>query len=428
VFKEAKRNAPSVIYWPHVGRCWENTPNTFKTCITLLLDDIPHDTPIFIIATSDIPVEDLEPELQALFNNYHCFDCNQKIPKCVRTNFWLQLKEQYLRYCCAQEVQLQQTNNSNNNHSKHVKQAIIDNECTVDVDEDEMAILQLRTHIRSICNRLCQKFFNIGLKLDLNESPLTIENMQKLKAIGTSNDYRKYPTVACFLKEMETYINEQEYEEPSFAEDLQESYMSHVSQLHDDALLMCSNINQQLVRRCQQLSDDHLNNNNNSVVDSHINNINTHSNIGVSGDGNNSSHLLLCDNHAEENDAEDADVINEENKNPSHSASPLVLRRSLRINKRKHQKNDGKEERMEDDEDEVLDLAADVVIDVHELQEIINNLVTISSEFTVDEYEEKLHSLLKLLFEYHTNYPQMIHELNEYIRRYMRVARVFQLN
>ena len=91
-FKEARRNTPSVIYWPNVGRWWDTAHEVLQTSITLLINDIPPDCPILLIATSDKSMECLNNEVQAIFGKYSFHNCNRAITVTQRRNFWTQIK------------------------------------------------------------------------------------------------------------------------------------------------------------------------------------------------------------------------------------------------------------------------------------------------------------------------------------------------
>ncbi|NXB02933.1 ATAD2 protein, partial [Cnemophilus loriae] len=68
LMREAQRTAPSIIYIPQIPSWWEAIGPTLKAGFTGLLNNIPYFAPVLLLATSDVPHEDLPEEIKALFN------------------------------------------------------------------------------------------------------------------------------------------------------------------------------------------------------------------------------------------------------------------------------------------------------------------------------------------------------------------------
>ncbi|NXB21771.1 ATAD2 protein, partial [Rhagologus leucostigma] len=68
LIREAQRTAPSIIYIPQIPSWWEAIGPTLKAGFTGLLNNIPYFAPVLLLATSDVPHEDLPEEIKALFN------------------------------------------------------------------------------------------------------------------------------------------------------------------------------------------------------------------------------------------------------------------------------------------------------------------------------------------------------------------------
>ncbi|NXA69653.1 ATAD2 protein, partial [Mohoua ochrocephala] len=69
LIREAQRTAPSIIYIPQIPSWWEAIGPTLKAGFTGLLNNIPYFAPVLLLATSDVPHEDLPEEIKALFNS-----------------------------------------------------------------------------------------------------------------------------------------------------------------------------------------------------------------------------------------------------------------------------------------------------------------------------------------------------------------------
>ncbi|NWV65437.1 ATAD2 protein, partial [Malurus elegans] len=68
LIREAQRTAPSIIYIPQIPSWWEAIGPTLKAGFTGLLNNIPYFAPVLLLATSDVPHEDLPEEIKSLFN------------------------------------------------------------------------------------------------------------------------------------------------------------------------------------------------------------------------------------------------------------------------------------------------------------------------------------------------------------------------
>ena len=167
IFKEAQRNTPSVIYWPHIDRWWAAAHDILRTSITLLINDIAHDCPILIVATSNVAMHDLDDNLQLIFENFAFHDCHQHIEQSERELFWKQIMisihekprhkpktiEQYPSLPIAELPKPVQ--NKRRNALKGDK-----TESERLIEAERMACVNLRVYIRAVCNRLCKHFKN----------------------------------------------------------------------------------------------------------------------------------------------------------------------------------------------------------------------------------------------------------------------------
>ncbi|NXN78224.1 ATAD2 protein, partial [Bombycilla garrulus] len=68
LIREAQRTAPSIIYIPQIPTWWETIGPALKAGFTGLLNNIPYFAPVLLLATSDVPHEDLPEEIKTLFN------------------------------------------------------------------------------------------------------------------------------------------------------------------------------------------------------------------------------------------------------------------------------------------------------------------------------------------------------------------------
>ena len=71
VFHEARRSLPSIVYVPHIDQWWGTTSDTLRATFISLLHDLDPATPLLLLATSDVPYDELDEDVQMLFSVYH---------------------------------------------------------------------------------------------------------------------------------------------------------------------------------------------------------------------------------------------------------------------------------------------------------------------------------------------------------------------
>lgn len=63
VFHEARRSLPSIVYVPHIDQWWCTTSDTVRATFTSLLLDIDPSLPLLLLATSDLPYDQLDSDV-----------------------------------------------------------------------------------------------------------------------------------------------------------------------------------------------------------------------------------------------------------------------------------------------------------------------------------------------------------------------------
>ncbi|XP_041931933.1 ATPase family AAA domain-containing protein 2-like isoform X1 [Alosa sapidissima] len=67
IFCEAKRTVPSILYMPLIEQCWDTVSSVFRTTFLSLLQNIPPFSPILLLATTNLPHNKLDTQIQKLF-------------------------------------------------------------------------------------------------------------------------------------------------------------------------------------------------------------------------------------------------------------------------------------------------------------------------------------------------------------------------
>ena len=64
---EARRAAPAVLFLPHLRLWWDSATPTLRATLRTLMEDVPADTPLLLLATCDCERSELDPEAAELF-------------------------------------------------------------------------------------------------------------------------------------------------------------------------------------------------------------------------------------------------------------------------------------------------------------------------------------------------------------------------
>jgi hypothetical protein len=67
IVQEARRNAPCVLFWPHIDLWWSTASESLQHTVLMLLSDLPPTSAIFLVATADCRHAELPAELMSLF-------------------------------------------------------------------------------------------------------------------------------------------------------------------------------------------------------------------------------------------------------------------------------------------------------------------------------------------------------------------------
>ena len=417
IFKEAQRNTPSVIYWPHIDRWWNAAHHVLQESISLLIAEVHHDCPVLIVATSNIPMHELDDDLVKIFDKYAFHDCNQQIDQQQRKQFWLQIKdpinekprhkpktiEQYPSLPIAELPQEPESKDEDKNRNVLTENGTTESEKLI--ESERMACVNLRVYIRAVCNRLCKHFKNF---IDKTTEDGVVQNKLSLFEIRQRNNERKVPTVIAFLNDIDELVAN--VKQSAQTESLKaRQFINEACHLQDQALSMMSQVNRELVKQCDKLAKkqqmiDNVNNSNHntsgrrvSFADEVNNNEKENNN-----DGNNNNHnkrRSSLRNHNQKDKEEDDSVDKENNDNDNDNDMDVEI-----VN----------EDNESDDRE--------VTVNGNKINNIVNKLVKLTNNYVVEEMEEKMYGLLRIIYQYSNEWERnkMIDELNSHITTYFK--------
>jgi len=393
IFKEAVRNSPSVIYWPHVDRFWSSAHQILKTSLSLLLNDIAKDTPILVIGTSNIGMQHLPSDLLSLFAKFSFYDCNQNIADEERKLFWQQLvvsmrerpkhcKKTIAQYPTLPIAELPPSNVRDEEETKKKEMKIAEKPW---YDSDRIAIVNLRVYIRSVCNRLCKHFKNF---IDQMSEDGVCKNSLSLFEIRRRNNERDIPTAIAFLEDIDALV--QNVRSSAQANSLKaRQFVNESCNLQDQALSMMAQVNRDLVKQCDALKERAAN----------------------------EKRVRFGDHSEEQND----------NPKSTEKKRKSSLRNS---NHNEKEEQDPEVEIVHDNAMEVVereecDADKQLEIDERKMNVIIEKLIKLTSGCNIEEMEEKMYCLLRIIYRHSNawNKNTMLTELDQHILHFFKAKR-----
>jgi len=60
---EARRAAPAILHLPHLQLWWDTAPPSLRATLWMLLADLPGDLPLLLLASADVPFDQLDEVL-----------------------------------------------------------------------------------------------------------------------------------------------------------------------------------------------------------------------------------------------------------------------------------------------------------------------------------------------------------------------------
>ncbi|KAK2844231.1 hypothetical protein Q5P01_010890 [Channa striata] len=210
IFVEAKRTSPSILYIPHIGQWWETVGPALRATFQSLLSSIPAFSPILLLATCNLPYDQLSTEVQELFQVEYGEVFRIKVPTSrERKSFF-------------EDLILNQAAKAPVSKKKAVRHALevlpiaspppprqlSEEEIQKLLEQEEHTLRELRLFLRDVTNRLSQdkRFKAFTKPVDLEEVPDYAEVITKpmdLSTVLSKIDLHQYGTVKEFLQDVD---------------------------------------------------------------------------------------------------------------------------------------------------------------------------------------------------------------------------------
>ncbi|XP_067468014.1 ATPase family AAA domain-containing protein 2-like isoform X1 [Thunnus thynnus] len=208
VFCEAKRTSPSILYVPHIQQWWEAAGPALRASFLSLLTSIPSFSPILLLATCSVPLQQLDPEIQSLFREEYGEVYTVSVPtRKERTNFFQDLiLNQAAEAPPAKKTALTQAVEILPLAPPPPPRQLSEQERLRLEDQEEDVLRELRLFLRNVTERLSldRRFRAFTKPVDIEEVPdylMVIKKPMDLSTLLTNIDEHKYVTVGEFMSD-----------------------------------------------------------------------------------------------------------------------------------------------------------------------------------------------------------------------------------
>lgn len=270
IVNEARRNSPSIIFWPHIDSWWDTASECLQTLVLSLLNDIPISTPVFLVASADVvsdPESDLPVEVHSLFNSKVCIQFFiREFNLDRRKSFFSVLADDVKNYINEIEISRKNGNKQVNEHKEDIQKLPVENvPNTVDdqtispsrneetsSDPDEVYLLKMRMRLRALCNKLIQDFRSLREPPEFIADSSSDASNSFLFGILRKIEDRKCRTPTEFLMLIDNLVN---VIRNSFTENdaRSQSMISCVGAMQDLALSAVYTFPKVLVQKCEKI-------------------------------------------------------------------------------------------------------------------------------------------------------------------------------
>ncbi|KAH9324038.1 hypothetical protein KI387_004216, partial [Taxus chinensis] len=206
---EARRTTPSILYLPQLQLWWETAHDQLRAVLLTLLQELPSDLPVLLLATSSVPSDELDGEAAALFFRRYTYQVEKPTSE-DRHKFFLQLVEAVLSIPDQQVVQSPEKNVSIPELAKvpKVARGPSGTELRAKAEAEEHAIRRLRMCLRDVCSRLLyEKRFSVFhypvMDEDAPDYYSIVQNPMDVATLLQRVDNGRYLTCSAFLQDVE---------------------------------------------------------------------------------------------------------------------------------------------------------------------------------------------------------------------------------
>nr|XP_043627674.1 ATPase family AAA domain-containing protein At1g05910 [Erigeron canadensis] len=260
VFAEARRTTPSILYLPQFHLWWENAHEQLRAVLLTLLLELPSDSPILLLGTSSIPLDELDGDTSSVFSSRNIYQMDKPLME-DRSMFFDRLIEAVLSIPSEGAAKKSQKSVAVPELSKAPK---VDtgpkvSELIAKAEAEGHALRRLRMCLRDVCNRvLYDKRFSAFhypvLDEDAPNYHTVIQNPMDMATLLQRVDGGKYITCKAFLADFDLILaNAKIYNRDDYNG---ARIVSRAYELRDSVHGMLSQMDPALVAFCDKIAEN----------------------------------------------------------------------------------------------------------------------------------------------------------------------------
>ncbi|XP_074468551.1 ATPase family AAA domain-containing protein 2-like isoform X4 [Sebastes fasciatus] len=264
VFCEARRTSPSILYMPHIQQWWETAGSSLRASFLSLLGSIPSLSPILLLATCSVPLQQLDPEIQSLFWEDYGEIYTIGVPnKHERTDFFQDLILNQAAEAPSKNRALTQAMEILPLAPLPPPRQLPKQERLRVQEREEDVMRELRLFLRNVTERLSldRRFKAFSKPVDTEEVPdyvLVVKKPMDFSTLLTNIDVQKYVTVNDFMSDVDLiWKNALEYNPDS---DPMDRHIRHRAYALKDTVraIMRDELNKEFEGVCEEIRESRI--------------------------------------------------------------------------------------------------------------------------------------------------------------------------
>ncbi|BFG15735.1 hypothetical protein CerSpe_020090 [Prunus speciosa] len=213
IFGEARRTTPSILYLPQLNLWWETAHEQLRAVLLTLLEELPSDLPILLLATSSVPPAEVDATASSIFSDRSVYQLGKPSAE-DRFLFFDRLIEAALSVLLEGITKKSQESISVPELPKAPKVASGPkvSELKAKVEAEQHALRRLRMCLRDVCNRLLydKRFGAFHYPVSEEDAPnyrTIIQNPIDVAKLLQNVDSGQYITCSSFLQDVDLIVS-----------------------------------------------------------------------------------------------------------------------------------------------------------------------------------------------------------------------------
>jgi SpoVK/Ycf46/Vps4 family AAA+-type ATPase len=258
IFSEARRTTPSILYLPQFHLWWDNAHEQLKAVLRTLLEELPSNFPVLLLATSALPLVDIDEEYSFIFPDKNVYQVDK--PSCEDKSLFFERLTKAALSIKSDSI----TNDSSKKpdslpelpKAPKIAAGPKASEIKAKAEAESHALRRLRMCLRDVCNRILydKRFSAFHYPVMDEDAPnyrTIIQNPMDMATLLQHVDSGKYITSKAFLQDFDLIvINAKKYNGDDYNG---ARIVSRAHELRDAVQGMLSQMDPALVSFCEKI-------------------------------------------------------------------------------------------------------------------------------------------------------------------------------